>query len=64
MNKPNESKSGFDRRDLLKGAAVAGLGMATGAIGAPKSAEYGKGKRDLIREENAKPGASSAALTI
>lgn len=61
MNESNESKSGVHRRDLLKGAAVASLGMATGAIGAPESAK--SSKRDLIRKENAKPGTRDWQLT-
>jgi len=63
----NESKRGIHRRDLLKGAAAASLGMATGAIGAQKA--FGKAPlasspgRDLIRKENAKPGTRDWLLT-
>jgi len=61
MNNSNDTKGGVNRRDVLKGAAIAGLGMATGAIGAPNSA---KPKRsDLIRKENAKPGTRDWQLT-
>ena len=64
-NESNENKCAVNRRDLLKGAAVAGLGIATGAYGAPKN--LGKPskspKRDLIRQENAKPGTRDWLLT-
>ena len=64
-NESSENKSTVNRRDLLKGAAVAGLGIATGAYGAPKN--LGKPskspKRDLIRQENAKPGTRDWLLT-
>ena len=36
MNESGNPKRGLHRRDLLKGVAAAGLGLATGAIGAPK----------------------------
>ena len=65
QNELNENKCAVNRRDLLKGAAVAGLGIATGAYGAPKN--LGKPskspKRDLIRQENAKPGTRDWLLT-
>ena len=65
MNESNESKRGVNRRDLLKGAAAASLGIATGAFAAPK--DSGKpsksSKRDLIRRENAKPGTRDWLLT-
>ncbi|MDA7916478.1 twin-arginine translocation signal domain-containing protein [Verrucomicrobia bacterium] len=67
MNESNESKSGLNRRDALKGAAAASLGIASGAFGAPKA--FGNAphtsspKRDLIRKENAKPGTSDWQLT-
>ena len=66
-NESNESKRGLHRRDLLKGAAAASLGIATGAFGAPKA--FGKVPltsspgRDLIRHENAKPGTRDWLLT-
>ena len=37
--------------------------MVTGAIGAQNSTKYDKGKHDLIREENAKPGTRDWMLT-
>jgi hypothetical protein len=64
-NESSENKSNVNRRDLLKGAAVAGLGIAVGAYGAPKN--LGKPskspKRDLIRQENGKPGTRDWLLT-
>ena len=65
QNESNENKSTVNRRDLLKGAAVAGLGIATGAYGAPKNpGKPSKSpKRDLIRRENAKPGTRDWQLT-
>ena len=64
-NELYENKSTVNRRDLLKGAAVAGLGIATGAFAAPKdSGKPSKSpKRDLIRRENAKPGTRDWLLT-
>ena len=57
-NESNENKSTVNRRDLLKGVAVAGLGIAARAYGAPK--KTGKPskspKSDLTQRENAKPG--------
>jgi len=64
-NESSENKSTVNRRDLLKGAAVAGLGIATGAYGAPKN--LGKPskspKSDLIQRENAKLGTRDWLLT-
>jgi hypothetical protein len=61
----NESMRGLNRRDALKGAGAASLGIATGALGAPKdSGQSSKPpKRDLIRRENAKPGTRDWLLT-
>ena len=57
MKKPHSSPSHVQRRDLLKGAAVAGVSLATGptALGASQS--------DLIRKENEKPGTRDWMLT-
>ena len=65
MNNSNDSKRGLYRRDLLKGAAAASLGIATGAFAAPKdSGKPSKSpKSDLIRRENAKPGTRDWMLT-
>ena len=64
-NESNENKSTVNRRDLLKGAAVAGLTVATGAYGAPKNpGKPSKSpKSDLIQCENAKPGTREWLLT-
>jgi len=64
-NESNENKSTVNRRDLLKGAAVAGLTVATGAYGAPKNpGKPSKSpKSDLIQRENAKPGTREWLLT-
>jgi hypothetical protein len=61
----NENKIAVNRRDLLKGAAAAGLGIAAGAYGAPKnSGKPSKSpKSDLIQRENAKPGTRDWLLT-
>jgi hypothetical protein len=67
MNESNETMRGLNRRDALKGAAAASLGIATGAFGAQK--DSGKAPlasspgRDLIRRENAKPGTRDWLLT-
>ncbi|MDA7618332.1 twin-arginine translocation signal domain-containing protein [Verrucomicrobia bacterium] len=64
-NACNQKKSIVNRRDLLKGAAVVGLGVATGTYGASKkSGEPSKSsKSDLIQRENAKPGTRDWLLT-
>ena len=64
-NESNENQSAVNRRDLLKGAAVAGLGIAAGAYGAQKNPRKPSKspKSDLIREENAKPGTRDWMLT-
>jgi hypothetical protein len=52
----------FDRRDLLKGMAAAGLTSAleplAGALAKPPAS------RDLIRAENEKPGTTEWMLTL
>ena len=65
MNNSNDSKRGLYRRDLLKGAAAASLGIATGAYGAPKNpGKPSKSpKSDLIQRENARPGTRDWMLT-
>ncbi|MCS5604627.1 MAG: twin-arginine translocation signal domain-containing protein, partial [Alphaproteobacteria bacterium] len=64
-NESNENQSAVNRRDLLKGAAVAGLGIATGAYGTPKNSRKPSKspKSDLIQRENAKPGTRDWLLT-
>ena len=61
----NESMRGLNRRDALKGVGAASLGIATGALGAPKDSGKAAGApgRDLIRRENAKPGTRDWMLT-
>ena len=61
MNRSHLPKHGIHRRDLLKGAAVASLGLASGAIGIPTA--FGQNRRNLIRIENAKPGTRDWLLT-
>jgi hypothetical protein len=65
MNNSNDSKRGLYRRDLIKGAAAASLGIATGAFAAPKdSGKPSKSpKSDLIQRENAKHGTRDWLLT-
>ena len=64
-NESNENQSAVNRRDLLKGAAVAGLGIAAGAYGTPKNSRKPSKspKSDLIQRENAKPGTRDWLLT-
>lgn len=64
MNESNDQSGGVPRRDLLKGAAAAGLGLSAfgpnatnGAQGPPASSS------DVIRKENAKPGTRDWLLT-
>ena len=61
----NESMRGLNRRDALKGVGAASLGIATGALGAPKDSGKAAGApgRDLIQRENAKPGTRDWMLT-
>ena len=62
MKDSNNSKRGVPRRDVLKGAAAAGLGLAAGA--SPSSASpQASPDRDLTRREHAKPGTPHSLLT-
>ena len=67
MNDSNDRPGGLSRRDLIKGAALAGMGLATGTYGALKASgdppSSGSAARDLIRHENAKPGTRDWMLT-
>lgn len=67
MEKPDEHKSGFSRRNLLKGVATAGLGLAAGSVGAQQlfgNTNVTNNKiRNRIQEENAKPGTRDWMLT-
>ena len=60
MNESNDHSEGLSRRDLIKGAAAVGAGFATGAFRRTHAAENtlssNSDARDLIRQENAKPG--------
>jgi hypothetical protein len=59
MTKRYAPQPHLDRRDLLKGAAAAGLASV---LGADASAEPTPARRDLIREENEKPGTTDWML--
>jgi hypothetical protein len=67
INESQNPKPGLHRRDLLKGAAAASLGLATGAISVSKlygqTQGSGSSGRNLIRTENAKPGTRDWMLT-
>ncbi len=75
MNESNNPQLGIHRRDLIKGATAASLGIAAGAIGIPESLgqarSTGSGqasvsnttRRNLIQIENAKPGTRDWQLT-
>ena len=59
QNEPNEPREGLRRREVIKGAAAAGLGIA-GANLLPNVVQASPANKsasqNLIREENAKPG--------
>jgi hypothetical protein len=59
MTEPHAPQPRLGRRDLLKGAAAAGLASV---LGAEASAEPTPACRDLIREENDKPGTTDWVL--
>ena len=64
MNESNDQAGGLPRRDLLKGAAAAGLGFSAFAnlpTDAAKAATTSGS--DVIRRENAKPGTRDWLLT-
>jgi hypothetical protein len=64
MNDSNDFKRRIHRRDLLKGAAAAGLGLSAFSnlpIDAAKAASASRS--DVIRKENAKPGTRDWMLT-
>ena len=61
MKKPHSSQSKVQRRDVLKGAAGAGVTLAAGSYATlPLLAA---GHSDLIRKENEKPGTRDWQLT-
>ena len=67
MNQSNNPKRGIHRRDLIKGATAASIGLAAGSMGIPNS--FGQApvsnsaRRKLIQIENAKPGTRDWQLT-
>ena len=66
QNEPNEPREGLRRREVIKGAAAAGLGIA-GANLLPNVVQASPANKsasqNLIREENAKPGTRDWLLT-
>ncbi len=62
-NEPNERGEGLRRRDVIKGAAAAGLIAATGTHALVNAAESKAARSDLIKRENAKPGTRDWLLT-
>ena len=60
--KPNQPIEGLQRRDVIKGAAAAGLGIAAGTHGLAGAAEK-SASPNLIQLENAKPGTRDWMLT-
>ena len=63
MKDPHDSKPGIHRRDLLKGAAAASLGLASGALGVSKAFAQSTVGKNRIPIENAKPGTRDWLLT-
>jgi hypothetical protein len=61
MKKPHSSQSKIQRRDVLKGAAAAGVSLAAGSYAAPPL--LAAGQSDIIRKENEKPGTRDWQLT-
>ena len=62
MKDPNRFKSALHRRDLIKGVAAAGLGLAAGGLGSSSAFAAPNGDNP-IRKENAKPGTRDWLLT-
>ena len=60
--RPPQPDAALTRRDFLKGSATAALGAGILAT-APASAEGQTARRNLVAEENAKPGARDWQLT-
>ena len=64
MKDSNDSKRSIHRRDLLKGAAAAGLGLSAFSNLPTDAAKAASASRsDVIRKENAKPGTRDWMLT-
>lgn len=55
MKDKNDSKRTLGRREVIKGAATAGLITATGMQPLVYAGETKPARRDMIRRENAKP---------
>ena len=63
-NIENEYLGGLSRRDALKSAAAASLGVASGAFGVPQAGKAPSiSGKDFIREENSKKGTRDWRLT-
>ena len=63
-NIENEYLGGLSRRDALKSAAAASLGVASGAFGVPHAGKDPSiSGKDFIREENSKKGTRDWRLT-
>ena len=63
QNETNERSGGLHRREVIKGAAAAGLIAATGTHALVNAAESKAARSDLIKRENAKPGTRDWLLT-
>jgi len=63
MNNNNDSEPNIRRREVIKGAAAAGLIAATGTHALVNAAETKAARSDLIKRENAKPGTRDWLLT-
>ena len=63
QNEPNERGEGLHRREVIKGAAAAGLVAATGTHPLVHAAASKAARSDLIKRENAKPGTRDWLLT-
>ncbi len=63
MKDRNNSERTVQRRDVIKGAAAAGLIAATGTHALVHAAESRSVRSDLIQRENAKPGTRDWMLT-
>ena len=64
MNKSNDLPGGLPRRDVLKGAAAAGLSLSAFANLSTDVVQGASASRsDLIRKENARPGTRDWLLT-
>ena len=63
QNEPNERSEGLRRREVIKGAAAAGLIATTGTHALVHAAESKAARSDLIKRENAKSGTRDWLLT-